>query len=171
MKKKRNKGDEPSEAPTKACPQCAEVCHAAQKYCYACGYKFPDSEPDLKHTASTKAVMSMDVKPEWYPLLGMGFFKHEKKGSQPTMKVVYSILGLGLVYEYICFEHHIFRGENKYYAYEQAKKWHYRHSPPDIQQEPPKTIEEALELQYRKPKRILIKKNKDGYWQIIDKEF
>lgn len=41
----RKKGIKPGQAPTKVCPQCSEIVHAALRTC-PCGFKFPEPEKD-----------------------------------------------------------------------------------------------------------------------------
>src|SRR5690625_1618694 len=64
--KKRNDGG--GEAPTKVCPECEEILHAAAIECAACGYLYPEREEasSLDRTADTAAIMNLTApEPDW----------------------------------------------------------------------------------------------------------
>lgn len=156
---------------TKVCPNCAEVCSAAQRYCYNCSYCFIE----LSNKASESAILSTDEPPEWYEVIGMGVTKHIKKDdpdAPPTMKVTYATLG-GQFYDFVCFEHYKFQGTNKYFAYEKAVQWYRQMVNPIYDPEnnpPPDTVDEAAQLTYLQPSHILVKRN-GKYFNVIDHKF
>lgn len=159
----KEKGE--GEAPTKRCPSCSEICMASQKYCYSCGFNFISKQ--LSSNASAAAVVSIDEPPEWYQVFSWNFSRHMKSdGSSdiPTMRVTYSTMA-GTINEFIAYEHYKFGvGTPKYYAYERARKWHnmtgYRH-------EMPLTVEKAMEIPYKMPTKILLKRE-GKYWRVMD---
>ena len=138
---------------------------ASQKYCFVCGFNFIAKQ--LSSEASSRAVVSIDEPPEWYNVLNWQLSEHFKSdGSSdiPTMRVTYSTLAV-TVSEFVAFEHYKFGPESsKYYAYERARKWHnmtaFRHDMPN-------TVTEALDMPYRMPTKILLKKE-GKYWRISD---
>jgi hypothetical protein len=99
---------------------------------------------------------------------------HFKKGAAPddvpSMKVIYVTLQ-GQYYDFVCFEHHKFEGQKRYFAYERALEWYgkfshevYRGYPP------PKTVKECLELTYCQPSRIMVKRN-GKFYNVVDYDF
>ena len=131
------------DAPVKLCPKCSAVCFAGVLECQDCGYQFPDTGLDLGKTASTMAVMSNQVEPEWHKVVSILYKLHEKEGKTPSMCVTYNTLD-GPFREWICYQHTGF-------AREKAARWHRVRSGTDA----PKTITDALRLKYREPTGIL----------------
>lgn len=156
--------DEVGEAITKICPSCGTECAASQRYCYACSYCFIQ----LNASASTKAVVSMDVEPEWVEVLGMYTGFHQSPNSwQPSLQVTYATMQ-GSMREWICFQHwKAEEGNNKRYAWNRAVKWHKERLPDtDV----PKDINDAIYIEYPKPSKILIRKE-GKYYKVLDYEF
>ena len=143
------------EAVMKICPACGAECAGAQRYCYSCSYCFIE----LSDKAGEDAVVSVDIEPQWVKVLGMMTSRHEKEGKIPSMKVTYSTMQ-GAYREWICFEH-------KGFARQKAEAWHnmtaYRLPVPD-------TVDKALEIEYKQPSRIKVKKE-GKYWRILDYEW
>ncbi len=109
----------------------------------------------------------MDQEPEWIEVLGMMQSYHKKKGGLPSLKITYSTM-LGLVREWVCFEHHSYDvGDNKRYAWDKAVEWHNKRLP-DTQV--PTSIEDALFIEYPQPLKILVRPN-GIYWNIMDYEW
>lgn len=149
------------EAITKICPSCGTECPAARRYCLSCGYCFIV----LDDKASEKAVVSSDIEPEWYDVLDVQHDRHNKEGSRPSMAVSYYTM-VGQIREWVCFEHHFFEG-NKKYAWEMAQKWHKKRLP-DI--DVPMSVDEALQIEYPRPSKVLIRK-KGKYYEVLDCEW
>ncbi len=138
---KRGKG----EAPVKLCPNCNAVCFAGVSECPDCGYQFPDTGQDLRQTASTMAVMSNQVEPEWYDVISVQYKSHTAAGkTTPTLCVTYGTLS-GQFRDWICYEH-----IGSATLREKAARWHKQRSDAPL----PKKVSEALKLEFREPKRI-----------------
>lgn len=155
--------DEVGEAITKICPSCGTECAAGQKYCYACSYCFIE----LSEQAGSKAIVSSDVEPEWVGVLSTTNSYHRTPDSwQPSMKVTYATM-LGAIREWVCFQHwKADEGDNRRYAWTKAKEWHDRR----LDCEPPRSIEDALDLKYPNPTEILVRK-KGKYYEVLDYKF
>jgi DNA repair protein RadD len=168
--KKETDEEAQGDAPVKFCPECQAACKGAQRYCYECGYQFFK----LEDKAAGGAVVSVDQEPEWHEVLDWQMAKHIKisdPDAPASMKVIYSTMG-GIFKEYLCFEHHIYGGTNKYYAFEKARQWYKRHIPDIYGDKCPDTVDKAVELEhiYKKPTRILVKPN-GKFHNIIDVDF
>jgi DNA repair protein RadD len=170
--RKKNSGankeeDEKGEAIMKVCPSCGAECFAAQKFCYNCSYSFIS---DSLTSAGQAAVTTIDIEPEWLPVMTMQVQKHIKKdapNSIPSMCVIYGTM-IGTVREWICFEHYKYgEDDKKFYAYKQAIKWFFARFPNgDV----PKEIDDALKYEWPIPSEILAKK--DGkFWRVLDYRF
>lgn len=155
---------EGGEAIMKICPSCGTECSAAQRYCLSCGYCFIK----LDQQASNKAVVSMDEEPEWVDVLAMNQLFHITSNSwEPSMKVTYTTM-IGAIREWVCFRHWNFEvGDKKRYAWDKAVSWHNARLPGT---KVPKEIEDAIEIKYPKPSKILVKK-KGKFFEIIDYEW
>lgn len=169
MPKEEGEG-ETRDAPVKICPSCAAMAASAQRFCYECGYQFFE----LSNKASESAVMSMDEPPEWREVIDWKFSTHHKGGDdkQPaSLRVEYSTMQ-GRANEFICFEHHVFAGTNKYFAYEKARAWFKKHANPAyaIDNYTPESVFEAMEVSYNMPTHILVKRN-GKYYNIIDTKY
>lgn len=146
------------EAPHKLCPQCEAVCFAGVRKCQDCGYEFPDTGIDLRKTASTMAVMSNQVEPEWHNVVSILYKLHQKEGKTPSMCVVYNTLD-GPYREWICYQHTGF-------AREKAARWHRARCDADM----PLTVPEAFKCIFKEPKRIQTRKV-GKYFEITGYDF
>lgn len=82
------------EAPTKQCPECMAVNHAAVRVCHDCGYEFPEPEPEITQTAARdQAILSNQIEPVWLDVKSVSYKKHNKKDKPPSVQVTY-ICGL-----------------------------------------------------------------------------
>lgn len=163
--KKKYTGEEAKggEAIIKICPACGAECAAAQRYCYVCSYCFIE----LEDQAANQAIMSADIPPEWVEVMDVYYTEHKKENSFPSMKVAYFTMK-GVVREWVCFEHHNFEpGDNKRYAWEKAVAWSKKRMP---EMQPPNSVADAIEIQWPKPSRILIRK-KGQYFEVVDYEW
>lgn len=108
------------EAPTKTCPECQTICHAAFAECPDCHYQFPD-RGKAKHDAkpAETPVTSIDTITSEHTVLDVRYYRHTKKkepDAPPTMRVDYKINPIRWVSEWICIEH-------EGYAGIKARKW------------------------------------------------
>jgi len=152
---------------TKLCPN-GHVSMAGQRYCYECSYQFFE----LNASASQKAVVSADEPPEWDQVIGWAMSKHAKRDdptAPPSMRVAYATMSRSYS-DYICFEHHKFKGEKKYYAYERARAWYAKHAQTACPELVPETIDEALLMKYKMPSHIFVKRE-GKYWRVLDTKY
>lgn len=155
---RRVAGGNEGDAPIKLCPKCNAVCFAGVLNCQDCGYEFPDSGIELRKTASTNAVMSNQVEPEWHKVVSILYKSHEKEGKTPSLCVTYNTLD-GPFREWICYQHTGF-------AREKAAKWHRTRCNEDM----PAKIQDALRLKFREPKSILTRKS-GKFFEILSYDF
>ena len=102
------------EAPTKVCPMCESIIALSATECPDCGYEFPARAVKIAPTAATLPVLSPKT-PQWLPVSGVSYRRHDKLGGQPSLKVTYDC-GLKSYSEWVCFEHHG-------YARQKATEW------------------------------------------------
>ena len=91
IKAKSKKETDIGEAPTKECPKCHDLCHAAASVCENCGYKFPEKESNHSDIASTASPLSgLEV----YDVIDVHYQLNPGKGDKPnTVKVSYKVRG------------------------------------------------------------------------------
>ena len=90
---------------SKECPECGSINHIFVRICMDCGYSFrPDDLP--KHDVAPDEMRSVisDNLPAWIGVDGIGFYRHDKINSPPSMRVEY-LSGVATHQEWVCFEH------------------------------------------------------------------
>ena len=102
------------DAPTKVCPMCESIIALSATECPDCGYEFPAREVKIAPTAATLPVLSPKT-PQWLPVSGVSYRRHDKLGGLPSLKVTYSC-GLTSYSEWVCIEH-------QGYARQKAAEW------------------------------------------------
>ncbi len=102
--RRKEKGEEPGEAPIKTCPECQTINHASVRVCISCGHEFPPPEPKIAPCAGTNALLSTQMQPEWCDVTGVRFARHQKPGKPASLRVTYQC-GMTAHSEWICFEH------------------------------------------------------------------
>lgn len=158
---KKRSGNKVHTAPTKKCPDCREIISAFVQICPVCMHEFP-RKPAHEHTASTAAILSEDIKPEWLEVSDVSYSRHIKEGKPDSLKATYRC-GLQYYFEWVFFEH---------YGHAQARavRWWKKHS----DSMPPATVTQALEfieeVGIRKPYRVEIKKA-GKYFEVLDHDF
>ena len=155
----KEKGD--GDAPTKTCPTCEKVVHAAIRQCPRCGHVFPPPETKIDATATTEEILSSN-KPQWIPVYDVAYHRHEKEGKPPSMRVEY-ICGLNGHKEWICFEHTGF-------AKRKAASWWSRRAPAGVRM--PSTVDAALgQLNLlRTPSHIAVRRQ-NRFSEVVDAKF
>lgn len=97
------------EAPTKTCPDCQSVVHAAYSVCPDCGHQFPDKMAKHDRTPDAVPVLSTEIIRETYKVLDVKYAKHVKYKAEPgtpsTLRVDYKINPIRWVSEWVCIEH------------------------------------------------------------------
>lgn len=160
--KDKNETDGTGEAPVKICPSCAEICHAAIKFCVCCGYEFPPPENKLTSKAATDAILTKQIVSAWQDVNEVLYHNHQKRGGGiPTLRVEYRC-GFTNYSEWVCFEHEGF-------ARQKAHKWWKERMP---QYNPPTTIEESLRAsEYLPVPKKICTKPEGKYTKIVSVEF
>jgi DNA repair protein RadD len=164
------KGDGDGEAPIKNCPECDAIIHAAARRCPDCGYIFPDPELKITAKASTKALLSKQIVPEWVDVTNVYYSKHTKTQgfNMETGKAIetYSLLveyqcGMSFYKEWVSLEA---TGGARWNA---EQWWKKRSSIPA-----PRKVDDALTIinEITKPAKIQVKKN-GKYFDIVNVDF
>ena len=155
-------------APTKNCPECHEILLIAQRVCRECGYVFPPPKIKINAEATTNAVLSDDVKADWFPVTDVSYTKHEKSQNKfgqktpPSMRATYYNGLLRVASEWICFEH-------EGWAKEFASRWWNKRMPG---RPVPSSVSEALLQRKAIPPPFAIALKKDGkYFKIVKHDF
>ena len=148
-------------APTKICPQCASVIFSGFATCPDCGYQFPAPKKDsVRHgiIASELDPISPTIITE-YNVKSARYYRHQKMGSPPCLRVEYLIGMYETIKEFVCPEH-------TGYAQIKAQAWFARRG-----MRMPKSVDEALRSADRLfvPKQISVKKGK--YDEIVSFKF
>lgn len=154
--KVKKKGEGGGEAPQKVCPQCSSYCHAAARECLDCGHVFErEEEPAIKRTADHVPILS-NTAPNWTNVVRRVFFRHDKPGGAPSIRVEYVCVGSVVHKEWVCPEH-------EGYARAKFEKWWKDHGG----SYPPNSIDETFERvgELRQTSQILIRAN-GNFWEI-----
>jgi DNA repair protein RadD len=160
VKPKRPKGGEEGVAPTKDCPDCHSIVHAAVRVCPDCGHQFPPPVVKLEARASQLDVVSAG-KPEWVPVQRVTYARHEKPGKPPSLRVEYTC-GLNAHREWVCIEHEGFPRQK-------AATW-WANRAPGVPL--PRRVDEALAVagQLRSPSAIAVRPS-GRYVEIVGARF
>ena len=129
---RKEKGDEPGDAPVKTCPECQTINHASARRCISCGFDFPPPKIQVAPKAATGALLSTQIQPEWCDVTDVRYAAHVKPGKPTSLRVTYQC-GLTAHSEWVCFEH-------TGYARSKAEAWWRRRTDAPI----PATVEIAI---------------------------
>jgi DNA repair protein RadD len=127
-------------APTKECPQCNALIHAAYAHCPECGYEFPQRD-SAKHEAraSSAGVLSGQITDTEYEVRDVYYSVHTKRGAPEdhpkTLRVEYRIGFNDHRSEWVCFEH-------GGYARQKAEAWWRARSNEPV----PDTAQDAVDI-------------------------
>jgi DNA repair protein RadD len=78
------------DAPVKECPECHSLVHASVMICGDCGYEWERQlSQKITRSASAGPIISK-AEPVWKDVTRRSFFRHEKFGSPPSIRVEYS---------------------------------------------------------------------------------
>ena len=135
------------EMPTKACLECGAENMIAARECAECGAPFEVQGSKLHTQASTDALLSTQIKPEWIPVKDVTYALHAKPGKPSSMRVTY-VCGLTIHSEWICFDH-------IGYPRQKAETWWKRRSEAPIPANSEAAINAASTL--RKPTEIQVR--------------
>ncbi len=146
--RKKEKSDEPGEAPIKVCPECQTINHASVRRCIECDHEFPPPVVKVAPQAASNALLSTQVQATWSDVTGISYARHEKPGKLASLRVTYEC-GLARHSEWVCFEHTGFPRDK-------AVGW-WRRRAGNLP--PPATVDEALQQvgQLRRPIAIQVR--------------
>ena len=138
------KAERDGEAPSKECPKCRAICHAAAISCLECDYQFPPRQNKVAPVASSAPVLTTDE----IDCLGPAVLsRHAKAGKPDSLRVDWPVSIGGRISEWVCLEH-------SGYAKEKAHKWWRKLAGTD----PPETIDDAIsrheEIRYVETLRV-----------------
>ena len=151
-----SRGTGEGDAPIKICESCHEICYAGVRICPACGQEFPETEIIIKSTATSGALLSSQLKPQWLDVTNINYYRHQKIGKADSIRVEY-LCGLTVHKEWVQV------------SYSRGKAWWYERvkgvSIPD-------NTDEALSRLSELPKPTKICVKKEGkYTNIAAVEF
>lgn len=160
--RRKEKRDADGEAPTKVCPECQTICHAAVRTCPDCGYEFPAPKIALDTKAAEKPLLSTQMLPEWVEVTRATYARHPgREGKPDSMRVDYWC-GLARHSEWVCFEH-------AGYPRQKACAWWLKRRP---EVDVPNTVEEALLSVLLMPSPLQIQVKQVGkYTEIVAARF
>ena len=141
------------EVRAKECPNCQALLALAVRQCQFCDHEFAAPDEGPKHDAHAdgeRSILSI-APPAWIAVSNWRFYRHEKEGRTPTLRVEYSC-GLAVHREWVCIEH------PPGFAREKAVQWWVRHGG---QSPAPATVDEARKRsgELTPPDEILVKPN------------
>jgi len=93
------------DAPSKECPSCQTICHAAIRVCPECGHQFPPPEANHGTRAYDGAMLSSQVVPEWWDVQDVTYQKWVKEGKPDSIRVTYHCGLNQRVSEWLCPDH------------------------------------------------------------------
>jgi DNA repair protein RadD len=143
----------------KECPTCATLVALNTRTCPVCAHEWPPLADKPKHEAradASVAILSTEP-PAWVPVEDVRFFRHDKPGSHPTLRVEYGS-GMSVYRQWLCFEH------DPGFALTKAHQW-WRQMAGTA---PPATVDEALERagEINPPDEVRVKPN-GKYFEIV----
>jgi DNA repair protein RadD len=152
---------EDAKAPVKTCPECKSIAHLSVRVCPDCGFEYPAPKPQLSLQASTDAILSTQIQPQWTPVTGVAYARHEKPGRPASMRVTYHC-GMQFHSEWICFEH-------TGYPRQKAYRWWAKRAPG---RPVPNTVDDAIAAApgLPRPSAIIIRRQ-GQYVEIVGHQF
>jgi DNA repair protein RadD len=152
---------EDAKAPVKTCPECKSIAHLSVRVCPDCGFEYPAPKPQLSLQASTDAILSTQIQPQWTPVRDVAYARHEKSGRPASMRVTYQC-GMQFHSEWVCFEH-------TGYPRQKACSWWARRMPGIPV---PNTVDDALAAAPALPSPGAIMIRRQGqYVEIVGHQF
>jgi DNA repair protein RadD len=97
---------EGGEAPSKVCPECKEIVHAAATQCTQCDHQFPEKE--IKHDirpAEVRVLSGGEDAMETVDVESVSYTVYAPDHKPRMLRVTYKLIGAAAVAEYICLEH------------------------------------------------------------------
>jgi len=109
-------------APTKTCPECREIVHAAVRECPACGYGFPASQPKLAPKPAAVAILSTQGTGIWHRVRRTHYRRHHKPDRPVSLRLDYECDDGQRFSEWVCLQH-------PGYPRQRAEQWWQRRAP------------------------------------------
>jgi DNA repair protein RadD len=128
-------GERDGVAPTKTCPECFEIVHAAVRQC-VCGFMFPAPEPKLAPKPTDAAVLSTECTGTWHRVWRTHYKRHYKEDRPVSLRLDYECEGGQRFSEWVCLQHHG-------YPRQKAEQWWQERAP---HLPVPDTVEAALRV-------------------------
>lgn len=147
----------PETVRAKVCPECETYNSLLTFVCVCCGHEWPKPKP--KHTAKpdTDVPIMASRGPVWIPVDDVAFYRHEKLGANPSLRVEYRC-GLQTHREWVTLEHGGFAGAK-------AQSW-WRLMGGDTLPYPP-SIDEAIKRTGKLNQVNAVTLARDGkYWRV-----
>ena len=95
----------PGDAPVKKCPECETHNPISALQCFECGFEFPPPVTKLHVRASTGALISTQVKPQWIDVTNVTYARHAGRDGKPDSLRADYWCGLVKHSEWVCIEH------------------------------------------------------------------
>jgi DNA repair protein RadD len=108
VRDKRSNGN--GDAPSKECPQCSTIVHAAVKVCCDCGYEFPPPERERHEAnAANEGILTGEIIDTDWEVQSVYYFVHMKHGADEntpkTMRIDYQVGSNEFKSDWVCPEH------------------------------------------------------------------
>jgi len=117
--------DKGGDAPTKTCPQCESVIHAAIRVCSNCNHEFPTQEVKHDTQADSAPILSGQKTTTEFPVIDVRYYVHIKRSDpngHKTLRVDYQVNPIRWFSEWVCVEHDGYAG-TKSRAWWRARSW------------------------------------------------
>ncbi|CAL8972799.1 Putative DNA repair helicase RadD [Rhodoplanes serenus] len=162
---KGGEGDGEAEVRAKECPECATLVALNARACPTCGHEWPvRDEPKHEATADAETAIISRGAPAWVAVDAVKYYRHEKYGSPPSMRVEY-LAGMTVHREWVCFQHVGF-------ARSKAESWWIRAIAGHGLMSPPRTTDEALSrlAELRCPAAIQVRPS-GKYFEVVGRRY
>lgn len=152
---------EPGDPMSKECPVCQTILALAATECPVCGQLFPrDEMPKHEATADSTTSILSKGKPTWIDVDAVRYYRHEKIGGQPSLRVEY-VCGFVTHKEWLGFQH---TGAMR----SRAENWWRRNGQGAI----PANTDEALKRREEIKEARQIQVQPDGkYFRVVARRF
>lgn len=145
----------------KECPNCQLVVPSRKQSC-ECGFKFSVRAPNHEQQADT--VAQIISEPETFQVDSVRYYRHEKEGKTPSLRVDYHLDGEGnleqMISEWVCLEHAGF-------ARRKAEGWWQSRCELEV----PASVEDALLVtQAIAIPRSIVAVREGRFWRIVEAE-
>lgn len=156
----KKEGDK-AEPLAKECPNCATLVPLACHSCPTCGHLWPERiEPKHEATADATTAIISKGAPAWVDVDAVRYYRHEKVGSPPSMRVEYQCAFV-VHREWVCLSHQGF-------ARSKAESWWSRAGLKPVPRDTDEAMRRVNEL--TQPTQIQIKP--DGkYFAVVGRRF